>query len=108
MDFRLGFRPDPRPGQGGSGQPAGGLALSAVGAGTTGSRPEEKRVTEGVLDPLVEISGVVVGQTTPQVASASEVEAASAQAAERPPAPSARPVDPRGPALRRRAAPRSG
>jgi hypothetical protein len=58
---RLGLSPDPRLGQGSSRQPPGGLIPPVFGAGTTGSRSEERRRAEGVLDPLAEIIGVTPG-----------------------------------------------
>jgi hypothetical protein len=58
MVARLGLSPDPRLGQGSSSQPPGGLAPPVFGAGTLGSRSEEWRRAEGVLDPLAEIIGV--------------------------------------------------
>jgi hypothetical protein len=61
MAARLGLSPDPRLGQGSSSQPPGGLAPLVFGAGTPGSRSEERRRAEGVLDPLVEIIGVTPG-----------------------------------------------
>jgi hypothetical protein len=42
-------------------QPPGGLAPPAFGVGTPGSRPEERRRAEGVLDPLGEIIGATLG-----------------------------------------------
>jgi hypothetical protein len=61
MAARLGLSPDPRLGQGSSSQPPGGLAPPVFGAGTPGSRSEERRRAEGVLDPLAEIIGVTPG-----------------------------------------------
>jgi hypothetical protein len=57
MAARLGLSPDPRLDQGSSSQPPGGLAPLELGAGMPGSRSEERRRAEGVLDPLAEISG---------------------------------------------------
>jgi hypothetical protein len=51
MAARLGLSPDLRPGQGSSSQPPSGLVPSVSGAGTSGSRSEERGQTEGVLDP---------------------------------------------------------
>ena len=51
MVARLGLSPDLRLGQGSSSQPPSGLAPSVCGAGTSGSRSEERGQTEGVLDP---------------------------------------------------------
>jgi hypothetical protein len=51
MAARLGPSPDLRPGQGSSSQPPSGLVPSVSGAGTSGSRSEERGQTEGVLDP---------------------------------------------------------
>jgi hypothetical protein len=68
MAARLGLSPDPRLGQGSPSQPPSGLASSAPGAGTPGSRSEERRKAEGVLDPLAEIIGVTPGsQADPPV-----------------------------------------
>jgi hypothetical protein len=61
MAARLGLSPDPRLGQRSSSQPPGGPAPPAFGAGTPGSRSEERRQAEGVLDPLAEIIGVTLG-----------------------------------------------
>jgi hypothetical protein len=61
MAARLGLSPDPRLGQRSSSQPPGGPAPPAFGVGTLGSRPEERRRAEGVLDPLAEIIGVTPG-----------------------------------------------
>jgi hypothetical protein len=61
MAARLGLSPDPRLGQGSSSQPPGGLAPPVFGARTPGSRSEERRRAEGVLDPLAEIIGVTPG-----------------------------------------------
>jgi hypothetical protein len=61
MAARLGLSPDPRLGQGSSSQPPSGLAPPVFGAGTPGSRSEERRRAEGVLDPLAEIIGVTPG-----------------------------------------------
>jgi hypothetical protein len=51
MAARLGLSPDLRLGQGSSSQPPSGLVPSVSGAGTSGSRSEERGQTEGVLDP---------------------------------------------------------
>jgi hypothetical protein len=51
MAARLGLSPDLRPGQESSNQPPSGLAPSVSGAGTSGSRSEERGQTAGVLDP---------------------------------------------------------
>jgi hypothetical protein len=61
MAARLGLSPDPRLGQRSSSQPPGGPAPPAFGAGMPGSRSEERRQAEGVLDPLAEIIGVTLG-----------------------------------------------
>jgi hypothetical protein len=61
MAARLGLSLDPRLGQGSSSRPPGGLAPPVFGAGTPGSRSEEWRRAEGVLDPLAEIIGVTPG-----------------------------------------------
>jgi hypothetical protein len=61
MAARLGLSPDSRLGQGSSSQPPGGLAPPVFGAGTPGSRSEEQRRAEGVLDPLAEIIGATLG-----------------------------------------------
>jgi hypothetical protein len=61
MAAQLGLSPDLRLGQGSSSQPPGGLAPPVFGAGTPGSRSEEQRRAEGVLDPLAEIIGVTQG-----------------------------------------------
>jgi hypothetical protein len=64
----LGLSPDPRLGQRSSSQPPGGLAPLTSRAGTPGSRSEERRQAEGVLDPLTKIIGVTPGgQTEPHV-----------------------------------------
>jgi hypothetical protein len=68
MAAQLSFSPDPRLGQGSPSQPPGGLAPPVFGAGTSGSRSEERRRAEGVLDPLAEIIGVTPwGQAEPHV-----------------------------------------
>jgi hypothetical protein len=51
MAARLCLSPDLRLGQESSSQPPSGLAPSVSGAGTSGSRSEERGQTEGVLDP---------------------------------------------------------
>jgi hypothetical protein len=61
MAARLGLSPDPRLGQGSSSQPPGGQAPPLFGAGMPGSWSEERRRAEGVLDPLVEIIGLIPG-----------------------------------------------
>jgi hypothetical protein len=55
MAARLGLCPDLRLGQGSSSQPPSGLVPSISGAGTSGSRSEERGQTEGVLDPSAEV-----------------------------------------------------
>jgi hypothetical protein len=55
MAARLGLSLDLRLGQGSPSQPPSGLAPSVSGAGTSGSRSEERRQAEGVLDPLVDV-----------------------------------------------------
>jgi hypothetical protein len=61
MAARLGLSPDLRLGQGSSCQPPSGLAPSVSGAGTSGSRSEERGQTEGVLDPSAEVVEVTPG-----------------------------------------------
>jgi hypothetical protein len=61
MAARLGLSLDPRLGQGSSSQPPGGQAPPVFGARMPGSRSEERRRAEGVLDPLAEIIGVTPG-----------------------------------------------
>jgi hypothetical protein len=61
MAARLGLSPDLRLGQGSSSQPPSGLAPSVSGAGTSGSRPEERGQAEGVLDLLAEVVEVTPG-----------------------------------------------
>jgi hypothetical protein len=51
MAARLGLSLGLRLGQESSSQPPSGLAPSVSGAGTPGSRSEERGQTEGVLDP---------------------------------------------------------
>jgi hypothetical protein len=114
MAARLGLSPDPRLGQRSSSQHPGGLEPPTFRAGTPGSRSEERRRAEGVLDPLAEIIGVTpggqdephvpqeqvpvlavrevgpsvvvasLGQTAPSAPRASEVEATSKPAAGQP------------------------
>jgi hypothetical protein len=68
MAAHLGLSPDLRLGQGPSSQPPSGLAPSVSGAGTSGSRSEERGQTEGVLDPLAEVVEVTPGsQAEPPV-----------------------------------------
>jgi hypothetical protein len=68
MAARLSLSPDPRLGQGSSSQPPGGLAPPVSRARTPGSRSEERRRAEGVLDPLAEIIRVTPGgQAEPHV-----------------------------------------
>jgi hypothetical protein len=68
MVARLGLSPDLRLGQRSSSQHLGGLAPPTFGAGTLGSRSEERRRAEGVLDPLAEIIRVTPeGQAEPHV-----------------------------------------
>jgi hypothetical protein len=68
MASRLGLSPDLWLGQGSSSQPPSGLAPSVSGAGTSGSRSEEKGQAEGVLDPLAEVVEVTPGsQADPPV-----------------------------------------
>jgi hypothetical protein len=52
MAAHLSLSPDLRLGQGSSSQPSSRLVPSVSGAGTSGSRSEERGQTEGVLDPL--------------------------------------------------------
>jgi hypothetical protein len=61
MAARLGLSPDLRLGQGSPSQPPSGLMPSVSGAGTSGSRSEERGQTEGVLDPLAEVVEVTPG-----------------------------------------------
>jgi hypothetical protein len=61
MTARLGLSPDPRLGQRSSSHPPGGSVPPAFGVGTPGSRSEERRRAEGVLDPLAEIIGATPG-----------------------------------------------
>jgi hypothetical protein len=61
MAARLGLSPDLRLGQGSSSQPPSGLAPSVSGAGTSGSRSEERGQAKGVLDPLAEVVEVTPG-----------------------------------------------
>jgi hypothetical protein len=61
MAARLGLSPDLRLGQGSPSQPPSGLAPSVSGAGTSGSRSEERRQTEGVLDPLADVIDATLG-----------------------------------------------
>jgi hypothetical protein len=68
MAARLGLSPDLRLGQGSSSQPPSGLAPSVSGAGTSGSRSEERGQAEGLLDPLAEVVDVTPGgQAKPPV-----------------------------------------
>jgi hypothetical protein len=68
MAARLGLSPDLRLGQGSSSQPLSGLAPSVSGAGTSGSRSEERGQAKGVLDPLAEVVEVTPGsQAEPPV-----------------------------------------
>jgi hypothetical protein len=68
MAARLGLGPDLRMGQGSSSQPPSGLTPSVSGAGTSGSRSEERGQAEGVLDPLAEVIEVTPGsQADPPV-----------------------------------------
>jgi hypothetical protein len=68
MAARLGLSLDLRLGQGSSSQPPSGLAPSVSGAGTSGSRSEERGQAEGVLDPLAEVVEVTSGsQAEPPV-----------------------------------------
>jgi hypothetical protein len=68
MVARLGLNPDLRLGQGSSSQPPSGLAPSVPGAGTSGSRSEERGQAEGVLDALAEVVEVTLGsQADPPV-----------------------------------------
>jgi hypothetical protein len=61
MAARLGLSPDLSLGQGSSSQPPSELAPSVSGAGTPGSRSEERGQAEGVLDPLAEVVEVTPG-----------------------------------------------
>jgi hypothetical protein len=68
MAARLGLSPDPRLGQGSPSQPPSGPARSMPRAGTPRSQSEERRQTEGVLDPLAEtIVATPGGQADPPV-----------------------------------------
>jgi hypothetical protein len=68
MAARLGLSLDPRLGQRSSSQHPGGLAPPTFGVGMPGSRSEERRQAEAVLDPLADIIGVTPrGQTEPCV-----------------------------------------
>jgi hypothetical protein len=62
MAARLGLSPDLRLGQGSSSQPPSGLVPSVSGAGTSGSRSEERGQTEGLLDPSAEGVEVTPGR----------------------------------------------
>jgi hypothetical protein len=55
MAARLGLSPDLRLCQGSMSQPPSALAPSVSRAGTLGSRSEERRQAEGVLDPLADV-----------------------------------------------------
>jgi hypothetical protein len=102
MVVRLGLSPYLRLGQGSSSQPPSGLAPSVSGAGTPRSRSEERRQTEGVLDPLAKVVEVTPGsQADPHVPQ------------EQSPMPAVQEVDPRAivtapgrPSLRRLGRPR--
>jgi hypothetical protein len=61
MAARLGLSPDLRLGQGSSSQPPSELVPSISGAGTSGSRSEERGQTEGVLDRSTEVVEVTLG-----------------------------------------------
>jgi hypothetical protein len=61
MAARLGLSPDLKLGQGSSSQPPSGLVPSVSGAGTSGSRSEERGQTKGVLDPSDEVVEVTPG-----------------------------------------------
>jgi hypothetical protein len=61
MAARRGLSPDLRLGQGLSSQPSSGLVPSVSGAGTSGSRSEERGQTEGVLGPSAEVVEVTLG-----------------------------------------------
>jgi hypothetical protein len=61
MAARLGLSPDLRLSQGSSSQPPSGLVPSVSGAGTLGSRSEERGQSEGVLDPSAEVVEVTPG-----------------------------------------------
>jgi hypothetical protein len=68
MAARLAPSPDLWLGQGSSSQLPSGLAPSVSGAGTSGSRSEERGQAEGVLDPLAEVVEVTLGsQADPPV-----------------------------------------
>jgi hypothetical protein len=68
MAARLGLSLDPRLGQGSPSQPPSGSAPSVPGAGTPRSLSEERRQTEGVLDPLAKtIVATPGGQADPPV-----------------------------------------
>jgi hypothetical protein len=61
MAAHLGLSPDPRPSQGSPSQPPSGPAPSVLGAGTSRSQPEEQGQTDGVLDPLADVTGATPG-----------------------------------------------
>jgi hypothetical protein len=68
MAARLGLSPDPRLSHRSSSPHPGGLAPPTFGARTPGSRSEERRRAEGVLDLLAKIIGVTLGgQAEPHV-----------------------------------------
>jgi hypothetical protein len=68
MAARLGLSPDPRLSHRSSSPHPGELAPPTFGAGTPGSRSEERRRAKGVLDLLAEIIGVTPGgQAEPHV-----------------------------------------
>jgi hypothetical protein len=68
MAARLGLSPDLRLGEGSSSQPSSELAPSVSGAGTSGSRSEERGQAEGVLDSLAEVVVVTPGsQAEPRI-----------------------------------------
>jgi hypothetical protein len=97
MAAHLGLSPDLRLGQGSSSQPPSGLAPLVSGAGTSGSRSEERGQAEGVLDPLAEV--VVLPVPTAQEGDPRVVVAAPGQSV---------PLVPRAPEARRVPKPAAG
>jgi hypothetical protein len=79
MATRLGLSPDLRLGQGSSSQPPSGLAPSVSGAGTSRSRSEERRQSEGVLDPLVEVIEATPGSQADPLVSQEQAPVPAAQ-----------------------------
>jgi hypothetical protein len=84
MAARLGLSLDLRLGQGSPSQPPSGLAPSVSGAGTSGSRSEERRQAKGVLDPLADVIEATLGSQADPLVPQEQVPVPAAQGVDPP------------------------